>query len=42
MIKKKCKIIFVTVLITWKPNSVSIRREVQLELGEEPTNQIET
>ena len=42
MIKKKCKIIFVTVLITWKPNSISIRREVHLELGKEATNQMET
>ena len=39
---KKCKIIFIIVLITWEPNSISIRREVQLELGEEATNQMET
>ena len=29
-------------LIMWEPNSISIRREVQLELGEEATNQMET
>ena len=29
-----------SVLITWKPNS--IRREVQLELGEEATGKMET
>ena len=31
---------FISVLITWKHNS--IRREVQLELGEEATGQTET
>jgi len=31
---------FISMLITWKPNS--IRREVQLELGEEATGQMET
>ena len=38
-IKKNAKL-FISVLIIWKPNS--IRREVQLELGEETTGQMET
>ena len=31
---------FISMLITWKPNS--IRRKLQLELGEEATGQMET
>ena len=37
---KKMQNYFIIMLITWKSNS--IRREVQLELGEEATGQMET